>query len=130
MAHELHKVRVRQSLQPRREPYWGAPLARGRVLGFRRIDAETGSWVARMRNETGHQVYKALGYLTERFDYEKAREAALTWFRAQDAGVLGGDATVADACREYVEDREREKGRACAHDAKKRFERTIYDSPF
>jgi site-specific recombinase XerD len=130
MAYELHKVRVRQALQPRREPYWGAPLARGRVLGFRRIDAVTGSWVARMRNETGHKVYKALGYLTERFDYEKARDAALNWFRAQDAGVLGDDATVADACREYVEDREREKGKACAHDAKKRFERTIYDTPF
>jgi integrase len=83
-----------------------------------------------MRNETGHKVYKALGYFTEAFDYEKAREAALTWFRARDAGVNGDDATVAAACREYVEDRRREKGMACAHDAKKRFERTVYGTPF
>lgn len=130
MAHEIHKVRVRDALEPRREPYWGAPLARGRVLGFRRINADTGSWVARMRNETGHKVYKALGYITATFGHENAREAALAWFRAQDAGVLSDEATVADACREYVEDRRRERGEACAHDAKKRFERTVYGTPF
>jgi integrase len=130
MAQEIHKAKVRQALEPRREPYWGAPLARGRVLGFRKIDAQTGSWVARMRNETGHKVYRALGYLTETFDYERAREAAQTWFRAQDAGVSNVEATVAKACREYVEDRRREKGEGCAHDAKKRFERTVYNTPF
>ena len=126
MAKEIHKARVRQALQPRREPYWGAPLARGRVLGFRKIDANTGSWVARMRNETGHKVYRALGYLTETFDFENAREAAQTWFRSQDAGVSNNEATVARVCR----DRGREKGEGCAHDAEKRFERTVYDTPF
>jgi integrase len=130
MAHEIHKVRVRDGLPPRREPYWGAPLARGRVLGYRKIDAQTGSWVARMRNETGHKIYKALGYLTDAFDHEKARAAAEEWFRSQDAGVEMDIKTVTDACREYVEDREREKGKLCAHDAKKRFERTVYDTPF
>jgi len=130
MAHELHKVKVRQALQPRREPYWGPPLARGRVLGFRKIDASTGSWVARMRNETGHKVYKALGYVTANLDYEAAREAALGWFTAQDAGVLSDEATVTEACQQYVEDRRREKGEGCAHDAEKRFERTVYGTPF
>jgi integrase len=130
MAQEIHKSKVRQALQPRREPYWGAPLARGRVLGFRKIDANTGSWVARMRNETGHKVYRALGYLAETFDFENAREAAQTWFRSQDAGVSNNEATITKACREYVEDRRREKGEGCAHDAEKRFERTVYDTPF
>lgn len=130
MAHELQKIRVRAALPPRREPYWGPPLARGRSLGFRKIDAETGSWVARMRNETGHKVYRALGYLSETNDYERAREAALEWFKAQDAGVLNAETTVAKACEAYVDDRKREKGDACAHDAKKRFERTIYGTPF
>lgn len=130
MSVEIHKARVRESLEPRREPYWGAPLARGRVLGYRKIDATTGSWVARMRNETGHKVYRALGYVTPAFDYEKAREAALSWIAAQDAGVVNVETTVKSACEAYVEDRRREKGERCAHDAKKRFERTVYDTQF
>ena len=130
MALEIHKVRVREALAPRREPYWGPPVARGRVLGYRKIAAATGSWVARMRNETGHKVYKALGYASPALDYEKAREAALTWFSAQDAGVLNAETTVQKACEAYVEDRKREKGEACAHDAKKRFERTVYRTSF
>jgi hypothetical protein len=38
--------------------------------------------------------------------------------------------TVADACRAYVIDRKREKGEATAHDAKQRFERTVYKTTF
>jgi integrase len=83
-----------------------------------------------MRNETGHKIYKALGFVRKGFDYEEARKAAQSWFDAQDAGIAGDDDTVADACREYVRDRRREKGEACAHDADKRFERTVYDTPF
>ncbi len=33
--------------------------------------------------------------------------------------------SVEAACREYVEDRRSEKNEACAHDAHKRFERTV-----
>jgi hypothetical protein len=66
MAQEIHKSKVIQALHPRREPYWGAPLARG------------GYWASERCNETGHKVYRALGYLTERFDFENAREAAQT----------------------------------------------------
>ena len=36
-------------------------------MGFRKINAATGSWVARMRDETGHKAYKALGSLWPRF---------------------------------------------------------------
>ena len=36
-------------------------------MGLPKINAATGSWVARMRNETGHKVYKALGLLWPRF---------------------------------------------------------------
>ena len=128
--HQLHKVRVREALEARREPYWGAPLGRGRALGFRKIDAGTGSWIARMRDESGRKVYKSLGFVSDALDYEAARKSALTWFEAQDAGVTEGNSTVADACREYVKDREREKGKDCAHDAKKRFDRTVFDTPF
>jgi integrase len=70
--------------------------------------------------------YKALGPASRDFDYEKAKEAALAWFQSRDAGVGSDAITVADACREYVSDRRREKSEACAHDAAKRFERTVY----
>ena len=130
MAHELHKVKTRWALPPRREPYWGAPLARGKALGFRKIDAETGSWVARMRSETGHKVYRALGFVTGANDYDKARESALEWFRAQEAGVVNKEVTVAKACDFYVADRKKQKGVDCAHDAQKRFDRTVHGTTF
>ncbi len=38
--------------------------------------------------------------------------------------------TVEAACRDYVEDRRHEKNAACAHDADKRFERTVYGTAF
>lgn len=134
MAREIHKAKVRQALPPRREPYWGAPLGRGWVLGFRKIDAGRGSWIARKRDETGHKVYKSLGYvsgmaapgLVDVLDEDGARKAALAWFDARDAGVETDDKTVADACREYVRELRRENGETAAHDADKRFERTVY----
>jgi site-specific recombinase XerD len=135
MAYEIHKANKREALTPRMgEPYWGVPLGRGRALGYRKIASDRGSWIARMRPEAGSQKYeyKALGADSREFGYEKAKEAALAWFKGRDAGVDSKVATVADACREYVKDRRREKdddGR-CAHDAEKRFERTIYGEPF
>jgi hypothetical protein len=47
-----------------------------------------------MRNETGHKVYRALGYLTGTFDFENARKRP-DRFRSQDAGVSNNEATVA-----------------------------------
>jgi hypothetical protein len=38
--------------------------------------------------------------------------------------------SVEAACREYVDDRRSEKNEACAHDADKRFERTVYGTEF
>lgn len=126
----LHLKRTIAALKPRREPYWGAPLGRGRVLGYRKIDADTGSWVARMRDEHNRKVYQRLGFDAPAFGYEQAHAAALAWFNGRDAGVEDGETTVAGACREYVTDRREKKSAACAHDAEKRFERTVYDTPF
>ncbi len=132
MVLEIHKVRVRTAREPRREPYWGAALADDLTLGFRKINAATGSWIARLRNETPppRYVYKSLGLVGETNDYEAARAAALKWRESRDAGVEDDKITVADACREYVKDRRIAKGEACAHDADRRFERTVYSTPF
>lgn len=130
MSYELHKVRVRNSLKPRREPYWSAPIAKGKFLGLRKIDDSTGTWIARLRDESGQQQYKSLGYLTESFGFDEAKAKAEEWFRVKESGISDEVVTVADACKEYVKDRKREKGEATAHDAEMRFQRTVYDTSF
>ena len=81
-------------------------------------------------DETGQKVYKSLGFCTDAFDYEKAREAAEAWFRLRDAGVADELITVTDACKAYVEHLRREKGDVSAHDADMRFKRTVYGTTF
>lgn len=129
MAHKLHLSSVRKALPARREPFWGAPIARGRYLGLRKIDATTATWIARYRDDEGRQNYKSLGFVTDEFDFDRAKEAAGAWFKLKEAGIKTGEVvTVADACRRYVEERRTSKSAACAHDAEKRFERTIYEN--
>jgi len=127
-APALQKISVRRVLAPRREPYWGAPLSRGLYVGFRKIDAERGSWIGRRFDEETHKhKYKSLGWETVDFDYDKAKVAATTWAATLSAGVTVDVVTLSDACREYVKDRRREKGDATAHDAEIIFKRTLYD---
>jgi integrase len=132
LSHEIHKVRVRTALKPRREPYWGPAIADDLAVGYRKIDDTTGSWIARMRNDDPPPRYKyrSLGLASDASDYEAARTSALKWRESADAGVTEDGFTVADACREYVDDRRREKGEGTAHDAEKRFERTVYGTTF
>ncbi|MEX2051911.1 MAG: tyrosine-type recombinase/integrase [Steroidobacteraceae bacterium] len=118
---------MRRAVRPRREPYWGPPLARGRYVGFRKIADEEGSWIARAREEDGHQRYKSLGIATPVLDYDAACKEARRWFADLEAGVSDEAITVSQACREYVDDRRHEKGEASARDAEMRFARTIYD---
>lgn len=130
MATEIHKARVRDALTPRREPYWAVGIEKGCHIGFRKIDAERGSWIARRRNEDGAKVYRSLGEVTAAFGYDDAVRSAREWFAQREAGVVSDDATVETICREYVEDRLREKGEACATDLRQRFARTIDGTPF
>jgi integrase len=135
MAHELHKARIRAKLPPRKEPFWGPNVADDLCVGFRKVDEETGYWLARWRRSDplpGQRRYEEdpLGLVTAENDYEAARTAALRWREGKHAGVTKEGFTIADACREYVEDRQREKGETTAHDAKKRFERCVYPKPF
>lgn len=129
MSVNIHLSSVRKALPPRREPYWAAPIERGKYVGFRKISETSGTWIARMRDETGRQHYRALGTVTSDFDFDKAKEAARRWFKQREAGIRDDLVTVADACRQYVEELRREKGEASAHDAEMRFRRTVYSHP-
>lgn len=125
----IDKATARNGLLPRREPYWGAPIAHGLFLGFRRAEFG-GTWIARLHDDDKRHRYHSIGVLCAELDYEAARKAAIAWKRHVDAGIQSHDVrTVADACREYIQDRERQKGRATAHDADLRFKRTVYENP-
>lgn len=133
----IQKRNVRDGLEPRREPYWGARLAEGRYIGFRKLDAQHGSWIARARLDdelrerlklTGQQTYRDLGR-SDALDYDAACTAARAWFGELTEGVVTDKPfTLADACTEYVDELRREKGDGAADDAKWRFERSgIYE---
>jgi integrase len=126
VALEIHKVRIRQALKPRREPYWGSPLGRGQFIGVRKIDEQRATWIARLRDDAGMQHYRSLGYLSDGFGFEEAKAAAVDWFKGFDAGVTDAPPTLTTICKDYVDDRRRVKGEATAHDADMRFERTVY----
>jgi integrase len=81
-----------------------------------------------MRDEDGKQKYRALGQATDKFDYPEAKKAAESWFHDSSHGIgQDGPCTVADACKAYVEELDADGRLAAAQDARKRFERHVYD---
>lgn len=122
--------RGRDSLQPRREPYW-YKLTRGRYLGLRKVSISGGTWIARYRDDTGTQRYRALGEATKELEFDQAKSAAEVWIQESERGVSDRDAdgdivTVASCCRAYVESLRIEGRAGASHDAHMRFRRTIY----
>ncbi|MEO6922783.1 MAG: tyrosine-type recombinase/integrase [Bryocella sp.] len=131
----IERSGTRLALPARREPYWGASLARGLFLGVRigGKDGDTGgpqTWIARLRGEDGRQTYQAIGAVSVSRNHSLASDLAREWAKNQQAGVDRDAArTVADACRLYVDERRRTKGAATARDAELRFARTVYPDP-
>jgi site-specific recombinase XerD len=123
----IYKVRVRSQLEPRREPYWGAPIERGLFVGFRKL-AAGGSWIARCHDEGQHR-YHSLGYV-DVVSHDEAVKAARVWAKAARVGVdVSKVRTVADVCREYVLDRRREKGDTAANAIEGHYRRYVYSLP-
>lgn len=120
----IDKARTRAHLEPRREPYWGAPIDRGLFLGFRKLE-QGGSWIARLHDDGNHR-YRSLGD-GDTMAHPDAVQAARAWAKSLRTGIDTSEVqTVADACREYVKDRRREKGDANADDCEGRFRRLVY----
>lgn len=133
MSHSVHLAKVRKELEPRREPYWAAPIGAGRYIGVRKAANGACTLVARIRDDDGKQRYKALGQVTDEPSYSKAKAAAVEWFRQIDAGVEP-DAdtpveTVEAACREYVKTLQADGREKTAADAEQRFKATVYGTP-
>lgn len=104
-------------------------MERGLYVGFRRLEMG-GNWIGRYRGHDGKQVYKSLGPVTAENDYEAAKREARRWMRAVDAGVQTDRVvTVADVCRDYTAAIDAEGRTRAAVDARKRFDRIVYDDP-
>lgn len=126
--HEIHKAGVRKALEPRREPYW-TRIERGLHIGFRKLDDGSGTWVARRTGDDYKYSYKSLDY-AKTMTYDDAVKAARAWGQQLEAGVDTSKVqTVAAVCREYVEDRRREKSEATAEDLDGRYRRAVYNKP-
>lgn len=124
----IDKARVRNHLEPRREPYWGAPIERGLFVGYRALEVG-GTWIARRRDDDGKQRYQSIDH-ADAMPYDDAVKAARVWAKSLQAGIDTSEVrTVAEACREYVKDRRREVGDANANAAEGRFKRNVYDCP-
>ncbi len=125
MSTKIDTPTARKELAPRPAPYFQR-LEQGAYIGYRKLDENSGTWVARWRNEEGKQLNHTLGS----FDtYDLASKAAKNWIKSAKGGVTEV-ITVEEACKRYVVDRRIEKGDGNADDAEGRFKRTIYDTPF
>lgn len=128
MSRDIHLSRVRKSLAPRREPYWGPPLTKGGFLGMRKLEDGTCRWIARWRDEEGRQRYRSIGQVTESLNYAKAKELAEEWFDSADHGMPETPTDIVkDAYKAYVEDLEADDRPAAAHDAEIRLKKYVYD---
>src|SRR5215831_14317251 len=122
----------RSKLPVRREPHW-AQLARGWHLGYRKLAAGKGTWIARYRGRNyGKRLHKALGEADDCFEadgvkflsYRMAQDAAEQFFKQAERQGSDGDEphqraalTVRRAIDEYLEARELEgRGRSVKGD--------------
>lgn len=126
MPTAIQSKTARNALNPRREPYW-ARVETGLFIGYRKLEAGEGTWVARKRLENGRQKYQALGTF-EQFD--QAVKEARNWAKKTDQGVRDFAGTVEAACKAYVQYVEQSKGKAAARDPEGRFSRLVYGTPF
>jgi integrase len=114
---------ARARLPARREPYWTV-ISAGCALGYRR-GASGGTWVARLRDETGKQHYEALGAADDArdpdnltaFSFAQAQALARAFFERRAREIAGdmapmiGPFVVADAIDRYSENYQRRGGK-------------------
>lgn len=126
MALDLSKVGERERLKAQREPHWQR-LRPGCFLGFRPSKrGGRGTWIARVYDEdSGKYRLKALGDFgtlpgNQMFSAAKKEAEALADLVDTGGQVRANVVTVADACREYANNRS---------EAQDRFRRYVYDDP-
>ncbi len=132
MSTEVNTVKARNSLKPRRDPYWHR-LSKGQYVGYRKMTAATGgTWAARLFDEsTGKQQAHPLGDFQEVPDHERydaAKKAAEIWFKHRGAGGAAEAITVGKACERLVQKYRDDSREEAAKDAEGRFKRWVHSN--
>jgi integrase len=137
MGHEIQKASYRKTLKPNpNDVYWRA-LDKGLAIGFRKLDAERGTWMARRRAEagegrTGSGSYetKPLGAVTDALDYGAAKALAEAWFKDRAQGISDDAPTVEAVCKEYVAALRADGKERTAKNAEYKLKPAVYDTDF
>jgi integrase len=126
MAVDLSRVRDREALASRREPYWQR-LKPGCFLGYRpAAKGGAGTWIARAYDEDQRgyrmQALGSFGDTISRDRFSVAKQAAETFCSEVERGGVADDPveTVKDACERWAKSRTEAEGR---------FARYVYDDP-
>jgi hypothetical protein len=122
---DLSKVKNRDALEPRREPYWHK-ISQSNHLGFRKINKNSkGTWLARAYdNHTTKKPQKSLGDFLDYPDnlrFEMAQRAAQEWFTHLGRGGSTQEVTVQNVCDNYVDYLKQKGNEKASADASKRF---------
>ncbi|WP_368622904.1 tyrosine-type recombinase/integrase [Paraburkholderia sp. BR13444] len=125
MKQDITTKKGRAALALRRDPYWHK-LTEGLHLGFRKMTADGGSWIARRRNEAKGYDFRSLGELAS---FDDAKREAERWALSTENGVTAKAPTVKEACAAYVLDITHRKSADAGKDAAGRFRRLVDDAP-
>jgi len=121
LAIDLSRVKEREALPPRREPYWQR-LTPGCFVGYRPSLREgAGTWIARAYDEDrcGYRL-RALGSFRDRVPVERFAMAKREAEQFAELVATGGHKrtpveTVEDACKEYAKGNVEAEGRFNLH---------------
>lgn len=126
MAVDLSRVKDRETLAPRREPYWQR-LRPGCFLGYRPSAREgPGTWISRVYDEDQRSYrMKALGSFGEHPSRERfalAKQETESFALEVERGIIADEKieTVEDACRRLAKTH---------NEAEARFTRYVYSDP-
>jgi integrase len=130
---DLSKVKYRDALKPRREPYWHK-ISQSNYLGFRKLNKDSqGTWLARTYdNQTMKKPQKRLGGFLEFPDnlrFELAQKAAQEWFTHLGRGGSTEEVTIQNVCDNYVEHLKQKGKEKGSIDTSKRFKAYVLDDP-
>ena len=130
---DISKVKYRDALKPRREPYWHK-ISQSNHLGFRKLSKDSqGTWLARTYdNQTLKKPQKSLGGFSDFPDnlrFELAQKAAQEWFTHLGRGGSAEEVTIQNVCDNYVEHLKQKGKEKGSIDTSKRFKAYVLDDP-
>jgi len=130
MATKIDTVTGRNNLKARHAPYWQKMRAECH-LGFRKTTPESvGTWIARSRASDGKYQLRSLGALDDTIGSDRfgvASKLALEWFDHIAKGGSTQSKTIADVCKNYVNEQRSKKGEDAAADAERRLKGYVLD---